>query len=152
MPTQPKRNRVFIEQTLFEQIMDCLPIASVEAVIVQDDALLVMKRKNKPVMGEWWFPGGRIRRGESFEEALRREIKEETGLDLVSFELLNVYCRVFAERHDITIAYLCHVKRGEVVLDGEHSEYAFFPLDDMPVGLHPCMAEVIADLHSKKHF
>ena len=150
MPNLSKSKFDFIEQKLFDQIMDYLPIASVEAVIVQDDALLVMKRKKKPVLGEWWFPGGRIHRGESFEEALQREIKEETDLDLVSFELLNVYSRVFPERHDITIAYLCRVKRGKVVLDSEHSEYAFFPLDNITLGLHPFMAEVIGDLKSRK--
>ncbi len=41
----------FIPQTLYDQIVKCLPIVSVEAVIVKDDALLFLKRNNEPVKG-----------------------------------------------------------------------------------------------------
>jgi len=54
-----------------------MPIVSVEALIVMDETLLFLRRNNQPAKGEWWFPGGRIRKGESLEEALRREVKEE---------------------------------------------------------------------------
>lgn len=82
-----------------------------------------MRRKNQPVLGEWWFPGGRIRKGESLDEALYREAEEETGLEISSYKLINVYSRVFPERHDITIAYLCKCKEGKITLDSEHFEY-----------------------------
>jgi len=126
-----------------------LPIVSVEAVIVSDGALLFLRRNNEPVKGEWWFPGGRIHKGESIEDALRREIKEETGLEIRDYKLINVYSRVFPERHDITIAYLCNCKRGKVVLNGEHSRYEFFKV--MPPGLHPRLQEVVRDSEWKKY-
>ena len=128
---------------LFNKMMKCLPIVSAEALIATDEGLLLLKRNNKPVKGEWWFPGGRIRKGESPEEALRREAKEETNLDLCDCKLINVYSRVFPERHDITIAYFCKIKPGRIVLNSEHSEYAFFK--KLPDDLHPCMLEVVAD-------
>jgi colanic acid biosynthesis protein WcaH len=83
-----------------------LPIVSVEAVIVKDDALLFLKRNNEPVKGEWWFPGGRIHKGESLEQTLCREIKQETGLEIIDHNLVNVYSRIFPKRHDITIVAL----------------------------------------------
>jgi colanic acid biosynthesis protein WcaH len=133
----------FIPSALFDRIMQLMPIASVEAVIVMDGSLLFLRRKNNPAMGEWWFPGGRIHRGEGFEETLRREVREETGLEIESCRFIKAYSRVFPERHDITIAYLCTCKEGKITLDSEHSEYKLFK--DMSKDLHPFLLETIKD-------
>jgi ADP-ribose pyrophosphatase YjhB (NUDIX family) len=123
--------------------MKLMPIASVEAVIVIDQALLFLRRKNHPAKGQWWFPGGRIHKDESLEEALNREIKEETGLEMSSCKLINVYSRVFPERHDITIAYLCKCREGKITLNNEHSEHKLFR--NIPIDLHPYLSETIQD-------
>ena len=107
-----------------------------------------MKRNNEPAKDEWWLAGNRIRKGESLKEALYREIKEETGLEIGDFRLIDVYSRVFPERHDITIAYLCKCKKGAVSLNDEHSEYAFFK--KMPLGLHPSLVETVRDSEWEK--
>jgi ADP-ribose pyrophosphatase YjhB (NUDIX family) len=138
-----KENTDYLPARLFNKIMKCLPIVSAEALISTDEGLLLLKRNNKPVKGEWWFPGGRIRKGESPEEALRREVKEETNLDLDDCKLINVYSRIFPERHDITVAYFCKTKPGKIVLNREHSKYAFFKR--LPHDLHPCIHEVLTD-------
>jgi colanic acid biosynthesis protein WcaH len=75
-----KRENGFIPDPLYNEIVKLMPIPSVEAIIVRDGKLLFLRRKNYPAKGQWWFPGGRIRRGESIEEALLREVKEETVL------------------------------------------------------------------------
>jgi ADP-ribose pyrophosphatase YjhB (NUDIX family) len=41
-----------------------------------DNALLLLRTKNEPAKGEWWFPGGRIKKGESLEQASHREVKD----------------------------------------------------------------------------
>ena len=138
-----------IPSVLYDQITKCMPIVSVEAVIVMDEALLFLRRNNQPAKGEWWFPGGRIRKGESLEQALRREVKEETGLEISSCKLINVYSRVFPERHDITLAYLCKCKESKVTRNNEHSEYGLFRI--MPVGLHPYLLETIRDSQWEKY-
>ncbi len=133
----------FVPSALYDQIVRLMPIASVEAVIVIDGSLLFLRRKNRPAVGQWWFPGGRIHRGESFEETLHREVKEETGLEIESYRFIKAYSRVFPERHDITIAYLCKCKESKIELDSEHSEYKLFK--KIPKDLHPYLLETIKD-------
>ena len=137
-----------IPSALYDQIVKLIPISSVEAVIVMDGGLLFLKRKNQPAKGQWWFAGGRIHKGESLEETLCREVKEETGLQIVSHKFIGVYSRVFPERHDITIAYLCKC-RGDVTLDNEHSEYTL--LKNIPSNLHSCLLETIKDSEWEKN-
>ena len=137
-----------IPSKIYNRIVKLMPIVSIEAVIVKDNALLFLRRNNEPAKGEWWFPGGRIHKGESLEETLRREIKEETGFEISEYKLINVYSRIFPERHDITIVYLCKCKKGEIVLNDEHSEYGFF--NCVPVGLNPHLLEVIRDCKLEK--
>ena len=136
-------NTNFIPNPLFDQIVKVLPIVSVEALIVIDKSLLFLRRKNKPAKGLLWFPGGRIHKGESLKQTLYREIKEETGLEIIDHKLVNVYSRVFPQRHDITIVYLCKCKESKIKLNNEHSEYAFFKTS--PEDLHPYLIEVIQD-------
>jgi ADP-ribose pyrophosphatase YjhB (NUDIX family) len=138
-----KNESGFIHLTIYDQIIKLMPIPSVEAVIVIDGSLLFLRRKNDPAMGQWWFPGGRIHRGESFEETLHREVKEETGLEIESYLFIKAYSRVFPERHDITIVYLCKCKESKIEIDSEHSEYKLFKR--VPEGLHPYLLETIRD-------
>jgi ADP-ribose pyrophosphatase YjhB (NUDIX family) len=133
----------FIPDSLYGKIVKYMPIPSVEAIIVRDGKLLFLRRKNSPAKGQWWFPGGRIRRGESIEEALFREVKEETGLIVTKYRFVNVYSRVFPERHDITIVYLCECNEGEVRLNDEHLEFKFF--EEIPKGIHPYLLKAIQD-------
>jgi colanic acid biosynthesis protein WcaH len=148
MDRLPKQESDWIPQPLYNKIAKCIPIISVEALIVRGDELLFLRRINEPAKGEWWFPGGRIRKGESIEQTLRREVKEETGLIIIAYKLINVYSRVFPERHDVTIAYLCRCKKGEVKLNDEHSECAFFKA--APEGLHRYLVETVRDFQGMR--
>lgn len=145
-----KKKSDFIPQAIYDQIIDLIPIPSVDAVIVMNGSLLFLRRKNSPAAGQWWLAGGRINRGESLEETLHREIKEETGLEIESYRFIKAYSRVFVERHDITVAYLCKCKKGTIELSDEHSEYRLFK--KLPTGLHPYLLETIKDSQWKKAF
>ena len=114
-----------IPQNLYNQIVQQMPITSVEAIIKKDNTLLFLKRNNPPAKGEWWFPGGRIRKGETLKGALIREIKEETGLTIDIVRFVGVYTRLFADRHDITLAFLCKCHNDKVILNNEHSKHKF---------------------------
>ena len=143
-----KSKSSFIPQAIYDQIISLMPIVSVEAVIVISGSLLFLRRKNNPVAGHWWFAGGRIHIGESFEETLYREVKEETGLEIESFRFINVYSRFLPERHDVTIAYLCKCQESKIEINDEHSEYKLFK--ELPTGLHPYVLETLQDSNWKK--
>jgi len=136
-----------IPLTLYELIADLIPIPSVEAIISKGNSLLFLRRKNSPAKGQWWFPGGGIRKGETLGEALYREVKEETGLEVIKSKLVNVYSRIFDERHDITIAYQCKCKGDKIILNNEHSEYKYFK--SLPKSIHPYLIQVVHDLRRK---
>jgi ADP-ribose pyrophosphatase YjhB (NUDIX family) len=123
-----------------------MPIVSVEAIIIKDNSMLFLKRNNPPVKDKWWFPGGRIRKGETIQEALHREIKEETGLTIEILRFVGVYTRIFTHRHDITIVFLCKCIDRKVTLNNEHSKFKFFK--KIPKNTHKYLLQAIVD--SKK--
>ena len=83
----------------------------------------VMTSKNNA--GKWEFPGGKIDEGESFDAAMRREVREETGLE-ISFQ--HVVGAVEIEMPNFKVAQIiieANMQSGKVCLSGEHSEYAW---------------------------
>ncbi len=66
------------------------PIIAIGAVVIKDDQVLMIKRGKPPRENEWSIPGGKQRLGETVEEAVIREVKEETGLDIKIAGFLDV--------------------------------------------------------------
>lgn len=91
------------------------PVAAVGALIIDEqDRMLLVRRARDPGKEKWGLPGGFVDRGESAEQALAREIEEETQLALNDYELFltgpnrYTFCGVTADVIDLF--YLCHVK------------------------------------------
>ena len=84
-------------------------------------------------MTKWDIPGGRIDTGEELADALRREIKEETGLDLVEIESIFHAQDILwnPQLHVVRITYLVKAA-GEVTISEEHSEFRWFAKDELP--------------------
>lgn len=64
------------------------PLPSCHALIRKGDQLLLVQRAKPPFQGHWSLPGGGVELGETIEEALVREVKEETGLDVTVSQFL----------------------------------------------------------------
>jgi 8-oxo-dGTP diphosphatase len=103
------------------------PLAGVGAVVVHQGRVLLIRRGTEPALGQWSLPGGLVELGESLAEALRREVREETGLLVEPVELVELLDRIYREdRHEdghedgrvryhyIIADYLCRVTGGEL--------------------------------------
>ena len=86
------------------------PVLGGAAVVIHDGRVVLIRRGKAPSAGEWSIPGGAVELGESIESALRREVREETGLDIAVGRFLEVFERV---EHDDDRAVRFHF----VVLD-----------------------------------
>src|SRR6202521_4064122 len=95
------------------------PLVGVGAVIVQDQRVLLIRRGQAPLLGEWSLPGGVLECGETLREAVVREAREETGLVVETDEMLGVYERLIRDDeerlryHYVLIAFLCRPVSGD---------------------------------------
>ena len=76
-----KKMTKFIEQDLYNRILEQMPIACVDIAIVAGGAVLLVKRQDKPAQGQWWVPGGRVLKGEMMKDTALRKAREEVGIE-----------------------------------------------------------------------
>ena len=104
-------------RSMLQREFPAAPLVGVGAVILSDGRVLLVKRGTEPARGHWSIPGGLIELGESLSEAIVREVREETGLDVEPVELIEILDRIHREgdrvRYHYVIAdYLCRVVGG----------------------------------------
>jgi nucleoside triphosphatase len=111
-------------------LVQLFPEATVGALVVNDKGEVLMVRSKK--WGEkYTVPGGHIELGERAEDAIRREVREETGLDSQPVELLIVQQAIYPKdyhkhEHFIFMDYVCRAESTDVKLDGrELQEYVW---------------------------
>lgn len=78
----------------------------VGALVRRNNELLLVKRKKKPWKDYWAIPGGKIKFGESLEEAVKREVREETGIDIKVIRLLGVQTVIIKKNGKIVDHFL----------------------------------------------
>jgi len=113
------------------------PVVGVGAVIVSDGRMLLEKRSNEPSKGKWTIPGGLVDLGESTEQAVIRETKEETCLDVEDPRLIDVVDNVDLDEkgrvmyHFVIVDYVVKIKGGEVEAASDAEELRWVPLDSV---------------------
>src|SRR2546425_3579199 len=94
------------------------PILGVGAIIIESDRVLLVERGREPLKGYWSLPGGVLEIGEKLVEGVRREAREETGLEIEPQSVVEIFERIMcdaegaAEYHYVLVDYLCRVTGG----------------------------------------
>ncbi len=129
---------------------DRVPRVGVGAVIVREGALLMVERGRPPRAGEWAIPGGKVRWGEQLEDAVAREVLEETGLIVEVGDLLWSGQTVGPDWHFVLLDFEASVVGGELSAGDDAAAVAWVPLkriEEWPVT--SSMFELIAVLRSR---
>jgi 8-oxo-dGTP diphosphatase len=132
------------------------PVIGVGGIVIHDGKVLLVQRGREPLKGYWSVPGGAVETGERLEEALCREVLEETGLRVQPRFLAAVFERLMAdatertEFHYVLIDYVCELDGAspdEVVAHAgdDAADLGWFELDEIEtMKMTPGTAEVIS--------
>ncbi len=109
------------------------PAVAVDAIVEKNGKILLIKRKKEPFKGAYALPGGFVECGESCENAVVREVEEETGLKVRVKELLGVYSEPSRDPrgHVISICYIVEVVGGSLKAGSDATDARFFNIDDV---------------------
>jgi ADP-ribose pyrophosphatase YjhB (NUDIX family) len=127
------------------------PVPGVGALIIDKDRILLVERGREPLKGYWSIPGGAVETGERLEDALRREVREETGLEVEVVHLVEVFERIMkkedggVEYHYILIDYICRPAGGVLQASDDASRAEWFTeLEVSALKITPGTPRVIA--------
>lgn len=114
------------------------PIIGVGAVVVQDGRVLLVRRATEPLLGEWSVPGGMLELGEKLRDGVRREVREETGLEVEVGDVLEVFDSIFTDPegrtqyHYVLIDYFCWANGGALRAASDVSDVGWFTPETLP--------------------
>ncbi len=109
-------------------------VPGAQAVIVADGAVLLGRRANDPGRGLWDLPGGFLQEGEDAEHALRREVREETGLELDNLEFIGTWNEAYWDRVVLCLTWIASPAGGDERAGDDLAELRWFPADERPRG------------------
>ena len=120
------------------------PVVGVGGVVIEEGRALLIRRGSEPLKGQWSIPGGTLELGESLQEGVARELREETGIEVRVGELIEVFDRIFAENgapqttgparprfHFVIVDYLCERIGGEPRAGSDVTDLVFAREDEL---------------------
>jgi len=116
--------------------MNKRPMVGVGVIVIKNGKVLLGKRKNAHGKGTWCFPGGHLEFNEEIEDCAKREVLEETGIQIKNIKLAAFTNDIFKEegKHYVTLFVVSEYDCGEVkVMEPEKCEkWDWFEWDNLP--------------------
>lgn len=113
------------------------PLVGVGALICRGEEVLLIRRATPPSVGKWSIPGGLVELGESIWDACRREVLEETGLEVDLTGILDINEMVERDEsglvlyHYVLIGFEAPFTNGEVCINRESTDWAWIRTSDL---------------------
>ncbi|MBN1860377.1 MAG: NUDIX hydrolase [Candidatus Thermoplasmatota archaeon] len=110
------------------------PALTVDGVLFEDHSILFVQRKYEPFQGAWALPGGFVEYGETTEDAVKREMLEETGLQTEIRVLLGVYSDPHRDPrgHTVSVVYVLNQIGGALNAGDDAKSVKFFKMNELP--------------------
>ncbi len=113
------------------------PLVGVGGVVIDRHRALLIRRGSEPLKGEWSIPGGMLELGEELTAGVRRELQEETGLEVEPLEMILAFDRILHEGervkyHYVIVDYLCRKKRGRLRPASDVVDACWVRQEDLP--------------------
>ena len=128
------------------------PHCAVGAIVLDKGSILLVKRDREPAKGLWSLPGGRVERGETLREAIVREVREETGIDVDVEGLLGIAERIVrdddgdVEYHYVILDYVATPRSTSIKAGDDASEVRWVPVGELTdLQLTSGLLEFLAD-------
>jgi 8-oxo-dGTP diphosphatase len=113
-------------------------MVGVGGVVISGGRTLLVRRGRAPLEGQWSIPGGMLEVGETLPEGVRRELLEETGLEVRVGELIEVFERITPDSngttqyHFVVLDYVCEAVRGEARAGSDVVDVAWATPAELP--------------------
>jgi 8-oxo-dGTP diphosphatase len=113
------------------------PVLGVGALIFNRGKILLVERGREPLKGYWSLPGGVLETGETLEQGIIREVREETGLEVKPLKVLEIFERIVhdaqgaPEYHYVLIDYICRVTGGSLRAADDASRAAWVARNEL---------------------
>jgi len=132
-----------LDTQTFKAVIENTPLVSIDLCLVCDGQILLGKRNNEPLKGEWFTPGGRIYKNETWQKALLRIIEAELGLcDITAkdFSLMGIWDHFYSNSvvdehistHYVNLPHYADFQsRPPISIDDQHGEFQWFDLSSI---------------------
>ena len=134
-----------LSEDRFKIVVESTPLVSIDLCLMHEGQILLGKRNHRPLKGQWFTPGGRIRKNESWKNGLRRIAFSELGIkvnDINSFILMGIWDHFYKDSmfdecvssHYINIPHYTYLEcKPDIQTDDQHHETDWFNLEEVAV-------------------
>ena len=132
-----------LDTLTFKAVIKNIPLVSIDLCLICDGQLLLCRRTNEPLRGEWFTAGGRIHKNETWKKALLRIAEAELGLSCIAvecFSLMGIWDHFYnnsafdqdISTHYVNLPHYVELKsKPQIALDDQHDEFKWFDLAEV---------------------